>query len=44
MADPIREALQLLVSDIEFLANHSAGIAGLHKNGDLAPWSTLLER
>lgn len=43
MTDPIRQALELLISDIECLANNSGGVHGLHKNGDLAPWPELME-
>lgn len=40
---PIRDALERLLFDIEALADSSSGVQGLHQNGDLAPWSQLLE-
>lgn len=36
-----REALQRLVGALEDLIDDSEGVAGLHRNGDLAPWSEL---
>jgi hypothetical protein len=38
-----REALDRLIFDIKALAAESEGVAGLHQNGDVAPWSDLLE-
>jgi len=38
-----REALARLIFDIKALAAESEGVAGLHQNGDVAPWSDLLE-
>ena len=43
MTDPIRTALERLLSDIQALSDSSLGIEGLHSNGDLAPWVELLE-
>ena len=43
MADPIRAALERLISDIQALSDSSQGIEGLHRNGDPAPWDELLE-
>ena len=37
------EALDRLIFDIKALAAESEGVAGLHQNGDVAPWSDLLE-
>ena len=34
-------ALEKVVSDITALSESSYGVHGLHRNGDLAPWSTL---
>ena len=34
-------ALEKVVSDITALSENSYGVHGLHKNGDLAPWSSL---
>lgn len=42
MVNPIRLALERLIFDIYALAEKSEGIAGLHQNGDIAPWSDLL--
>ena len=42
-ADPIRAALERLLSDIQALSDSSQGIVGLHRNGDPAPWNELLE-
>ena len=38
-----REALSRLIFDIKALTAESEGVAGLHQNGDVAPWSELLE-
>jgi hypothetical protein len=43
MTDPIRAALERLLSDIQALSDSSQGIDGLHLNGDCAPWVELLE-
>jgi hypothetical protein len=43
MTDPIRAAMERLLFDIRVLAGNSTGVAGLHRNGDIAPWSDLLE-
>jgi hypothetical protein len=43
MTDPIRAALERLLSDIQALSDSSQGIEGLHLNGDCAPWVELLE-
>lgn len=32
-----------LISHLEELMSESAGVAGLHRNGDLAPWDSLIE-
>lgn len=37
------EALARLVHDVRDLMDNSEGVAGLHQNGDLAPWSDLEE-
>ena len=34
-------ALEKVVSDIAALSESSYGVHGLHRNGDLAPWSSL---
>ena len=34
-------AMEKVVSDITALSESSYGVHGLHRNGDLAPWSTL---
>ena len=34
-------ALERVVSDITALSENSYGVHGLHRNGDLAPWSSL---
>lgn len=39
----LRDALERLVHDIRDLADNSHGVVGLHKNGDDAPWSELVE-
>jgi hypothetical protein len=36
-------ALGALRSCVEDLVSESAGVAGLHRNGDLAPWGTLTD-
>lgn len=40
---PLRIALNELLDDIDALVSESEGVAGLHLNGDIAPWSDLLE-
>lgn len=40
--DRLREALTGALKDIDDLIEHSTGVAGLHLNGDVAPWSDLL--
>lgn len=35
--------LKELIHDIEALVRGSEGVAGLHKNGDIAPWDDLLD-
>lgn len=37
------EALSALLADIEALIGESAGVYGLHLNGDVSPWSELEE-
>lgn len=37
------EALKRLLHDVDDLTSSSQGVAGLHLNGDLAPWSDLAE-
>lgn len=39
----LTEALERLVHDVRDLMENSEGVAGLHMNGDLAPWSDLKE-
>lgn len=39
--DQLLSALIGLVDDIQGLMEESDGVAGLHRNGDLAPWSEL---
>ena len=39
--DELLAALKGLVDDIRGLMDESDGVAGLHLNGDLAPWSEL---
>ena len=41
MNKELLEALEKVVSDITALSESSYGVHGLHRNGDLAPWSTL---
>ena len=36
------ESVGKLVDDLEDLIGESEGVAGLHLNGDLAPWESLL--
>ncbi len=38
----LREALQSLANDIDSLINNSDGVAGLHLNGEVAPWADIL--
>lgn len=35
-------ALSTLVDDVNALVSESEGVAGLHRNGDVAPWVDLL--
>lgn len=42
-APALLEALKGLLADIESLMGESDGVAGLHLNGDVAPWSELDE-
>jgi len=37
------DALRNIVHDIRVLSENSEGVAGLHINGDIAPWSELTE-
>lgn len=37
------EALEQLLKDVDDLMGSSEGVAGLHHNGELAPWSELAE-
>jgi hypothetical protein len=37
------EAVKRLVQNIGDLASESEGVAGLHRNGDLAPWDELFQ-
>ena len=37
------KAADALADDIESIVSASAGVAGLHLNGDIAPWGSLLE-
>jgi hypothetical protein len=37
------KAADELADDIESIVSASAGVAGLHMNGDIAPWASLLE-
>ena len=39
--DALLAALEGLASDIHSLIHESSGVAGLHLNGDLAPWHDL---
>jgi hypothetical protein len=39
--DRYRQRMQTLVDDVDALISDSDGVAGLHRNGDLAPWSEL---
>ena len=41
MNKELLEALEKVVSDITALSESSYGVHGLHRNGDLAPWSSL---
>ncbi|PTR05381.1 MULTISPECIES: hypothetical protein [unclassified Novosphingobium] len=40
--DEVVNALRALRKDIDDLVNHSQGVAGLHMNGDIAEWDSLL--
>lgn len=40
--DPM-EALRRIVHDLDELIGHSDGVAGLHGNGDVAPWDDLTD-
>jgi hypothetical protein len=40
-AEGLRKALRLLVKDLDDLAAESDGVAGLHRNGDVADWDWL---
>lgn len=42
-APDLLDALNEMLNDIEGLIGESAGVYGLHMNGDLAPWSELEE-
>ena len=42
-APELLEALRALLNDVDDLMSESAGVAGLHLNGDIAPWSELEE-
>jgi len=37
----LEEAGGRVLHDIDDLATHSEGVAGLHQNGDIAPWDSL---
>ena len=39
----VTEAAQKLVSAVDDLIAESHGVYGLHQNGDIAPWDTLIE-
>lgn len=41
--DALVEALRTLIHDISGLISESCGVDGLHLNGDVAPWESLLE-
>jgi hypothetical protein len=41
--DTVIELASDLVRSLDDLIGSSEGVAGLHRNGDLAPWDTLLE-
>lgn len=38
----LRDASTKVLEDLDALIAESQGVAGLHKNGDLAPWSELV--
>jgi len=40
--DEVVNALRALRKDVDDLVNHSQGVAGLHMNGDIAEWDSLL--
>lgn len=40
--DEALDVLRRIVSEIDGLVSESEGVAGLHRNGDLAPWEELL--
>lgn len=42
-APDLMAALQGLLADIEGLIDESEGVAGLHLNGDVADWGSLVE-
>lgn len=42
-APELLDALTGLVRSIDDLISESYGVAGLHRNGDVAPWSELTE-
>lgn len=39
--DPVRAALEVLVKSLDDLIADSEGVAGLHRNGDVATWDEL---
>lgn len=39
----VYEALEDMLDELESLMDESEGVTGLHQNGDVAPWSELLE-
>lgn len=41
-APELLEALEALVDDINALVSESHGVAGLHRNGDVATWDEIL--
>lgn len=42
-APELLEALSKLLNEVDGLIGESAGVVGLHLNGDIAPWSDLEE-
>lgn len=42
-AERLEGALRDLLGDVDGLINETQGVDGLHLNGDMAPWSELLD-
>lgn len=42
LVDELRKSGRAVLEDMQALIGDSEGVAGLHLNGDIAPWDTLL--